>query len=98
MTAKIEVEKIGEGEFQVRVIEGTSLTSHRVTVKTEDYERIAEGKGKRKVEASEIVSCAFEFLLAREPKESILQQFDLSMIGRYFAEFEREMKRRLSRT
>jgi hypothetical protein len=98
MTAKIEVEKIGEGEFQVRVIEGTSLTSHRVTLKTEDYERIADRKGKRKVEASELVGCAFEFLLAREPKESILQQFDLSIIGRYFAGFEREMKRRLSRT
>jgi hypothetical protein len=98
MKAKIEVEKIGEGEFQVRVIEGTSLTSHRVTMNTEDYERIADRKGSRKVEPTELVRCAFEFLLAREPKESILQHFDLSIIGRYFAEFEREMKRRLSST
>ena len=39
--------------------------------------------------------CAFEFLLEREPKEFILSRFDLPVIGRYFPEFEREIKRRL---
>jgi hypothetical protein len=34
-------------------------------------------------------------LLEREPKESILTRFDLSVIGRYFPEYEREIKRRL---
>jgi hypothetical protein len=63
-------------------------------MKTADYERIAGGK----VEPTELVKRAFEFLLAREPKESILAQFDLSIIGRYFAEFEREMKRNLAGT
>jgi hypothetical protein len=94
MKAKIEVERIGEGEFRVRVIEDASETSHRVMMKTADYERIAGGK----VEPTELVKRAFEFLLAREPKESILAQFDLSIIGRYFAEFEREMKRNLAGT
>jgi hypothetical protein len=27
----------------------------------------------------------------REPKESILSQFDVEVIGRYFPEFEREI-------
>ena len=94
MNAKIQVEQIGEGEFRVRVIEGTSATSHRVTMKTADYERISGGK----VEPTELVKRAFEFLLAREPKESILAKFDLSIIGKYFAEFEREMKRNLAGT
>ena len=94
MNAKIQVEQISEGEFRVRVIEGASETSHRVMMKTADYERIAGGK----VEPTELVKRAFEFLLAREPKESILAQFDLSIIGRYFAEFEREMKRNLAGT
>jgi hypothetical protein len=35
----------------------------------------------------------FEFLLARESKESILRSFALPEIGRYFPEFEREIKR-----
>ena len=35
----------------------------------------------------------FEFLLAREPKESILPSFEIPVIGRYFPEFEREIRR-----
>jgi hypothetical protein len=33
----------------------------------------------------------FAFLLEREPKESILSSFDVSVIGRYFPGFEREI-------
>ena len=89
MTAKIEVEQTGEGEFVVRVVEGRSETSHRVTMKAADYERIT-GK---KIEPAELVRRSFEFLLAREPKESMLARFDLMVIGRYFGEFEQTMKR-----
>ena len=38
---------------------------------------------------------SFEFLLEREPKESILARFDLSVIARYFPEYDREIARRL---
>jgi hypothetical protein len=41
-----------------------------------------------------LVRRSFEFLLAREPKESILHSFGLSVIGRYFPEFEHEIRRR----
>ena len=91
MAAKIEVEQVGKGEFRVRVIEGKNETSHRVTLKSEDYERLAKGKA----EPAELVRRSFEFLLENEPKESILARFDFSVIGRYFPQFEREMKRRL---
>ena len=91
MAAKIEVEQAGEGDFRVRVSEGKTETSHHVTLKHEDYERLAKGK----VEPRELVRRSFEFLLENEPKESILARFDLSVIGRYFPQFEREIKRRL---
>jgi len=91
MAAKIEVEQIGEGDFRVRVIEGKTETSHRVTLNDGDYERLAKGK----VEPQELVRRSFEFLLENEAKESILARFDLSLIGRYFPQFEREIKRRL---
>ena len=91
MAAKIEVEQAGPDEFRVRVIEGESETSHVVTMKTSEYERIS-GK---KVAPAELVHRAFEFLLARERKESILRKFDLTVIGQYFAEFEQTMKRSL---
>lgn len=41
-----------------------------------------------------LVRRSFEFLLAREPKESILRSFGLSVIGRHFPEYEREIRRR----
>jgi hypothetical protein len=91
VAARIEVDKIKEGEFQVRVIEGTSESTHRVTLKQDDYRRLSGGK----IEPNELIRRSFEFLLAREPKESILPQFDLPLIGRYFPEYERELKRKI---
>jgi hypothetical protein len=41
---------------------------------------------------SDLVRRSFIFLLAREPKESILSSFGLSVIGRYFPEYEREIR------
>ena len=92
MAAKIEVEQAGPGEFRVRVLEGKSETSHTVTLKTVDYDRVAAGK----IEPAELVRLSFEFLLENEPKESILTRFDLSIISRYFPNFEPEMKQRLT--
>jgi hypothetical protein len=40
-----------------------------------------------------LVRRSFEFLLAREPMESILSSFGLSVISRYFPEYEREIRR-----
>jgi hypothetical protein len=91
MAATIEVEKINTSKFRVRVIEAGSETSHDVTVSPNDYTRLAGGK----VEPEEHVRRSFEFLLEREPKESILKRFDLSVISRYFPEYEREIKRSL---
>ena len=92
VTARIQVEKLSDREFEVRVIEGTTQSSHRVTLRLEDYDQLASGK----VEPDELVKKSFEFLLEHEPKESILAQFDLRDIERYFPNFEREIKRRLS--
>jgi len=94
MTAKIQVDQLADGVFQVKVIDGASESSHRVTLRTQYYDRVADGK----VEPPELVRRSFEFLLEHEPKESILSKFDLSDISRYFPNFEREIKRRLSGT
>lgn len=91
MSAKIDVAQSAPDQFRVRVSEGKTATEHVVTMKTSDYERISG----RKVEPVELVRRAFEFLLAQERKEQILTRFDLTVIGRYFAEFEQAMKRSL---
>jgi len=42
-----------------------------------------------------VVEASFVFLLAREPRESILRSFDLAVISGAFTEYEREMQRQL---
>jgi hypothetical protein len=44
-------------------------------------------------EPGDLVRHSFEFLLAREPKESILGSFGLGVISRYYPEYEREIGR-----
>jgi hypothetical protein len=67
---------VGEGD---RV-----LSSHRVRVSAADLDRLAPGA----VEPTELVRASFAFLLEREPPGSILREFDLAVIGRYFPEYE----------
>ncbi len=91
MAAKIEIEKTGDLEFRVRIIEKASESTHHVSMKKDDYTRLTSGK----IGPEELLKRSFEFLLERESKESILARFDLSVIRRYFPQYESEMKRRL---
>jgi hypothetical protein len=65
-----------------------SRTQHGVAVTRADLERLAPGAA----DPAELVRRSFEFLLARESKESILRSFDLSVIGRYFPEYEASIR------
>jgi hypothetical protein len=87
--ADIRVQPAGNNTFTVRVAEGGSETEHRVTVTPTDLERLGKGYGS----PEEFLRACFEFLLAREPKESILREFDVTVISRYFPEFESEIRR-----
>ncbi len=92
MAARITVAQVEPGTFRVEVGEGGSRTVHTVTVE-DAYVRSLGGE---QVDAAVLVRRSFEFLLAREPKESILKTFALPVIGRYFPEYEAEMRRRVS--
>jgi hypothetical protein len=89
MSAKIEVEKLDASHFRVRVIEAGSESAHQVTLDPKDFARIAGATA----DPQELIRKSFQFLLEREPKESILSRFDLSVISRYFPEYEREIKK-----
>lgn len=91
MAATLQVEKEREGEFLVTVRDGRGQSLHHVTLAPDYYQKLAGGR----VSAEELVRRSFEFLLEREPKESILSQFDLSVIARYFPDYEREIKKRI---
>jgi hypothetical protein len=72
---------------QVTVKEGGSETRHSVTFTRADFQRLG-GEGQS---PDALVRRSFEFMLQREPKESILTSFALTDIGRYFPEYEREI-------
>ncbi len=87
--AEIEVETLGRDEpmrFSVTLREAKDMTRHEVTLSKEMCRRLSDGR-----DAEEVIEAAFRFLLAREPKESILSSFDVSVIPRYFPEFDREL-------
>ena len=91
----IEVRRVAEGDhlaFEVVVKGGRGETRHHVTMSRETYQRLTASKHP----PEQCVEAAFRFLLDREPKESILQRFDVEIIGRYFPEFERELPRYLA--
>lgn len=87
----IHVERIEAAEepleFCVIIGEDHSETKHEVTMAESVYKRLSGGK----VSPERCVQAAFEFLLDREPKESILSRFDLTVISKYFPSFERDL-------
>jgi hypothetical protein len=70
--------------FRVSIRDGDSSTEHDVTLSASDYDRLGTKHGT----PEDFVRACFEFLLDREPKESILPRFDVSVISTYFPEFE----------
>ena len=92
MASRIEVARTAPGKFRVTVNEPDGQSSHLVSLKADYYQRLTGGK----VREENLIEQSFEFLLRHEPKESILSEFDLTVISRYFPQYEAEIKKRLS--
>jgi len=91
-TIDVREKPAAEGyEFQVTIKEPGGQTIHRVTLSESDYRQLAGAKASPEA----LVAESFRFLLEREPKETILRSFDLTLIGYYFPEFEQEIGERL---
>lgn len=79
---------------RVTVRDDHSSTTHDVTVGEADATDLAAATDATHVQR--LVEETFDFLLEREPKESILGTFDLSVVSQYFPEFEHEIRSRLA--
>jgi hypothetical protein len=77
---------------QVHVLSGTSSSDHTVRVPLSDVDDLAPGA----TDPTGLVETSFAFLLEREPPESILRDFDLRTISRYFPEYESEIRARMA--
>jgi hypothetical protein len=85
----IEVKHSERDEWVVSV-RGAVLTHHRVRLTKSDLDRFSEGRS-----PEDLLRESFRFLLEREPNTSILDSFELPLIGRYLPEYEREIRARL---
>jgi len=79
----IQVIRVDDVNFQVTVNDQTT-TIHHVAVQDTYANKLTNGK----VSKEDLVKKSFEFLLERESNTSILRHFDLSVISRYFPEYE----------
>ncbi len=80
------------GSFEVTVNDGSGETTHHVSVPDGYLAKL----GLDDVDRTELVRRSFEFLLEREPKESIMRTFELSVIQRYFPEYPDEIRQQMS--
>lgn len=89
----VDAQALGEGWKCRGVVDhrGEHL-EHWVTVSQDDLKRWGRGTAKEEVE--DLVLRSFDFLLERESASSILRTFDLSVIERYFPEYNRIIKKR----
>ena len=88
----IEVRQTGLSDpltFDVVIRESGKETRHQVTISEAYYAWLTNGS----CQPEHCVEAAFRFLLDREPKEAILSRFDISVISRYFPDFEAKLPR-----
>ena len=85
---QITVTQQADGSFRVQTPAGTS---HQVSVPA----GFAVSLGCGQVAPEELVRGSFAFLLEREPATSILREFSLDIISRYFPSYPAEIGARL---
>ena len=88
----MRVVSMAPGEYGVEVEEGNGITGHKVRLPPSFLDDLLLTG----VDGEVIVRETIDFLLEREPATSILPEFSLSDVSRYFPEFAEELQRRLS--
>lgn len=88
---RIFVERGNENIYHVEVVDPDgSKSQHVVTVEAPFKKRIG---WQHEAMMEELLRRSFEFLLEREPKESILPNFELETITKYYPEFEEQIRK-----
>ncbi len=88
---EITITPTGPDRYEVAVTDGSTRTTHAVSVPTPLVERLGIADLDREV----LVRASFEFLLEREPATSIRSSFELDVIERYFPGYTDAIRRRL---
>ena len=99
----IDILDIGPHEFTVRVNDGHRQTQHHVTIPQALLAEVGlapeaeQENGQESLRDAEerLVRESFVFLLEREPATSIMREFGLDVIGRFFPDYVVVMRTRL---
>ena len=78
----ISVTEKGQDTFEV-VVTTQSTTTHSVTISDAIHTQLTNGK----ISKETLLEKSFEFLLEREPNTSILSQFKIEVISKYFPDY-----------
>jgi hypothetical protein len=84
----IDMRESKDGWIAHVTVRDGSNTTHHVRVSRAELTRYGGG------DVADLMRRSFEFLIAREPNTSILREFDLSAIERFFPEYPREIRPR----
>ena len=84
----IEISKIDKEIFEVTLTKD-SITTHRVKLSSKVFKKLSGSK----ISKIELIKKSFEFLLERETNESILREFNLEIIQKYFPEYPTLIKK-----
>jgi hypothetical protein len=87
----ISITPAGPHEFGVEVTEGNETTSHKVIVPPS----LLAVWGLEETDSENVIRESFAFLMEREPATSILPEFSLAIISRYYPEYKDELPERL---
>ena len=86
MTISIQISSNNEYEVTVQ---SNTITTHLVTLSDEVHKNLTN----EKVTKEELLDFSFKFLLDREPNTSIMSSFELTVISRYFSDYEKSVKK-----
>ena len=89
---KIDITRMDDDEapmvFHITVEDADGSSSqHSVNMDQATFEKLRRGEAT----PEDVIDAAFRYLLDRESKESILTEFDVTTIGRYFPGYEDEL-------
>ena len=79
---------LSNNKYEVTV-QSNTITTHIVSLSDEVHKNLTNNK----VTKEELLDFSFKFLLDREPNTSIMLSFELTVISRYFSDYEKSVKK-----
>ena len=84
----ISIKIVSNNEYQVAV-KSKTVTTHLVTLSDEVHKNLTN----EKITKEELLDFSFKFLLDREPNTSIMSSFELTVISRFFSDYEKSVEK-----